>query len=117
MKTITILLFALLSHTAMARTTSYEGSYSLVAPTEEGAIAKAQNALPAIRNMSNKDVIRDGRSRNCRFRRNVINHKRTFYITGVKLTKLYKITDNQIIEPYYMASIYYMFRNCREDKN
>lgn len=117
MKVLIIALFALSSFSVFARMRPHEGSYSVVASTEEAAITKAQKALPGIRNMSNKDVIREGRFKNCRFRKNRINPERIFKVSGVKLTKLYKITDNQIIEPYYMASIYYTFGECRESKN
>ena len=115
MKKLILVLMALSSFTVMARTVHHEGSYSVVAQTEEEAIQKAQAALPGIRTLSNKEVIRDGSFNNCRFRRNRINSKNHFAVTGVKLTKLYKITDNQIIEPYYMASIKYIFKSCRDN--
>lgn len=117
MKKLLLVIIALSAVQASARFRPYEGSFSVVASTEDLAIAKAQEALPSIRNMSNKEVIRDGRFHNCTFRTNRINPSYKFVISGVKLTKLYKITDNQIIEPYYMASINYIFRQCKDSKN
>jgi len=114
MRKLIVVLMMLSASQIMAKYIAHEGSLDVVASTEEEAIAKAQAALPGIRNMTNREVIREGSFNNCSFRRNRINPKYKFLIRGVKLTKLYKITDNQIIEPYYMASVKYMFRHCRD---
>mgnify|MGYP000471331868 CR=1 FL=1 len=117
MKLIAILSVLLLSSITFARSSSYSNSFSLTAPTEEQAVAKAQAILPSVLNMNVKEVIRKGRYAKCRFRTNKRNPISVFRVTGVGITKLYKITDNQVIEPYYRASIRFVFGNCRESRN
>ncbi|OIQ17117.1 MAG: hypothetical protein BM556_12950 [Bacteriovorax sp. MedPE-SWde] len=114
MKLLAILSVLLISTVTFARSTSYSNSYSLTAPTEEQAVAKAQAILPSVLNMNVKKIILKGRYAKCRFRSNRRNPISVFRVTGVGITKLYKITDNQVIEPYYRASIRFVFGQCKE---
>lgn len=98
-----------------ARITKYASSYDITAPTEEEVIEKVERILPDLQYMRIKKVISIGRSKYCRFRANYKNDPYTFKITGVDIDKMYRLTKNEQVEPYYRAKIEYFFSKCRSD--
>ncbi len=105
----TTMLFGL---SVQARNTRVHTSISVNGNSEEQAIERAQKEIPAIMWGTSKQATRRARENRCNYKRKR-NNKHNVNVTGVSVTKHYKLV-NEILEAYYRASIRISFRSCHE---
>lgn len=104
MKGFITLSLVLIGMSTFARVGTEWFSHKVTADTEEEVIQKAEDTIPLILSGKVRSVFQDG----C-----WPNNSRTIKITNVSTRKAYKYVDDELV-PYYIATIKYLHRRCRD---
>lgn len=106
MKTILILAMSFLALSVSARVGTKTFTHSVSGATEAIVLEKVEVAIPKIISGKIKSVFQTGQC--------WPNNSRTIKVTGVSVTKHFKVDSYGNLDPYYTGSIRYFHKRCRD---
>ena len=111
MKKIIAVVAILGSFSALAGRTTYNDTLSVKSSVSEAdLVLKAEALIPGIINFTNTDIRREARAEGCWPLR-----ARNIKMGSMTVKKFYKSNDGVTLDPYWMGSISYSVRNCRDN--
>lgn len=112
MKKLIAVIAILGSVSAFAGMGNYRGTVTVKSTVSEAdLVMKAEALLPGIENYTNREVRRDTRFEGCWPQR-----ARDIKAGSMTIKKFYKSNDGVTLEPYWMGSISYTAKNCRDER-
>ena len=95
---------------AFAGTSTYFGNVSVKSSVSEAdLVLKAEALIPGIENFTNREIRRDARMEGCWPLR-----ARDIKMGSMSIKKFYKSNDGVTFAPYWIGSISYTVKSCRD---